>query len=81
MEWNPAKPNDIIEVIAYPHYECRQKEGERFVVLDVFNGDGTALIMDKDGRIDDLAYPEQYKVVESADSLVNKWRQKNIIGE
>lgn len=81
MEWNPAKPHDIIEVFAYPHYECHQKEGERFVVLDVFNGDGTALIMDKDGHIYDLAYPEQYKVVESANSLVNWWRQKNIKGE
>lgn len=76
--WKAAKKGDIIEVIE-SHYMCKYKVGERFVALDVFNGDDTAVIMDKDGEIGTLCFPEEYIVIDSSENLVKQWAEQNIV--
>jgi len=76
--YKPAKKGDIIEVIE-SHYVCEYKVGERFVALDVFNGDDTAVVMDKDGKIGTLCFPEEYIVVDTAENLVKQWAEQNIV--
>lgn len=74
----PAKKGDVIEVIE-SHYVCEFKVGERFVALDVFNGDDTAVVMDKDGKIGTLCFPEEYNVVDTAENLVKQWIEENTV--
>lgn len=67
-----AKVGDIIEVIP-SHYETEFKVGDRYIVIGVFSGDSTAVVMKKDGKIGTLCFPEEYIVVDTADNLYKDW--------
>lgn len=70
--WIPAKIGDIIEVIP-SHYATQFKVGDRYIVIGVFSGDNTAVVMKKNGKIGTLCFPEEYIVVDTADNLYRDW--------
>jgi hypothetical protein len=65
----PAKKGYIIKKID-SHYVSEIDNGEHFVVLDVYNGDDTAVVLKKDGTIGTLCFPEEYEVVGTIDGLL-----------
>lgn len=73
----PAKKFDIVEVTESP-YDNGCKIGERFVVLDVLNGDDTVISMKPDGSRVSLCYPEDYKVVSSVEEFNRKWKEEHL---
>lgn len=70
-QWIPAKVGDVIKKVE-SYYASDVVDGEHFVVLDVLNGDNTAIVLDKDGKLKSLCYPEEYKVVGRAQNLVDE---------
>ncbi|WP_144509887.1 hypothetical protein [Bacillus sp. FJAT-22090] len=74
-QWIPAKKNDIIKKVE-SHYYSELENGEHFVVLDVFNGDNTAIVLGKDGELKSLSYPEEYEVVGRTRDLVDEMHMK-----
>ena len=65
----PAKKGYIVKKID-SHYASEIETGEHFVVLDVFNGDDTAVVLKKDGTIGTLCFPEEYEVVGTVGGLL-----------
>lgn len=70
-QWIPAKVGDVIKKVE-SHYYSKVTDGDHFVVLDVLNGDNTAIVLDKNGKLVSLCYPEEYEVVGRAQDLVDK---------
>lgn len=71
FENKPAKKYDIVEVTDSPYINgC--KIGERFVALDVANGDDTVFSMRPDGSLVVLCYPEDYIVVSNVDKFIKE---------
>ena len=75
----PAKQFDIVEVIEGP-YQNECKVGERFVALEVLNGDYTVISMGSDGNWIALCYPEEYIVVSNVDEFNRDWKE-TIVGD
>lgn len=71
----PAKQFDIVEVIESP-YQNDCKIGERFVALDVFNGDDTVISMRPDGTLVSLCFPEDYVVIGNVDEFNKERKEK-----
>lgn len=69
-QWIPAKVGDIIKKVG-SHYYSELQDGEHFVVLDVFSGDDTAVVLGKDGKLKTLCFPEEYEVVGTVEELMN----------
>lgn len=61
--YETAEVGDIVEKIEYANYQSNLKVGDQFVVIDVYNGDWTAVVMTNEGKIETLCFPEEYKVV------------------
>ncbi|MGM7720610.1 hypothetical protein [Metabacillus sp. Hm71] len=72
--WKPVFKGDVIEVIESP-YHVNYPVGTRFVVLDLLD-DESALIMDMQGNMDTLCYPEDYKVVGKIDNMIKEYWDK-----
>lgn len=70
-QWIPAKVGDVIKKVE-SHYYSEIQNGEHFVVLDVLNGDSTAIVLDRDGKLTSLSFPEEYEVICKAQDLVNE---------
>lgn len=70
-QWIPAMAGDVIKKVE-SHYYSEIQNGEHFVVLDVLNGDSTAIVLDKNGKLTSLSYPEEYEVIGKAQDLVNE---------
>jgi len=77
MLWIPAKKGDVIEVID-SHYANSFKVGDRYVVIDTFNGDDTAIVMKTNGEIGTLCFPEEYAVIDSGANIYEKWFEKTV---
>lgn len=73
----PAKKFDIIKKVGN-HYVSEFTNGEHFVVIDVLNGDDTAVVLKPDGTLGTLCYPEEYEVVTTADELLNKLHDESV---
>ena len=69
-QWIPAKVGDIIKKVE-SHYYSEVQDGEHLVVLDVYSGDDTAVVLGKDGRLKTLCFPEEYEVVGTVEEIVN----------
>lgn len=67
----PAGVGDIVKKVA-SHYASDLVDGEHFVVLDVFSGDDTAVVLGRDGKLKTLSYPEEYEVVDSVQNMIDK---------
>lgn len=61
-QWIPAKVGDVIKKVP-SEYQSDVKDGDHFVVLDVYDGDDTAVVLGADGKLYTLVYPEEYEVV------------------
>lgn len=70
-----AQVGDVIKKVE-SHYASDVEDGECFVVLDVFNGDDTAVVLGRDGKLKTLVYPEEYEVVSKAQDLVDEMYAK-----
>jgi hypothetical protein len=74
----PAKKGDIVKKID-SHYKNEISTGEHFVVLDVYNGDDTAVVLLPNGELGHLCFPEEYEVVDTVDDKINSYKNKNNI--
>lgn len=70
-QWIAAQVGDVIKKVE-SHYTSDVEDGEHFVVLDVFNGDDTAVVLGRDGKLKTLVYPEEYEVVGRVQDLVDE---------
>lgn len=70
-QWIPAKVGDVIKKMS-SYYASDLADGEHFVVLDVFSGDDTAVVLGRDGKLKTLSYPEEYEVAGVAQNLVDE---------
>lgn len=74
-QWIPAKVGDVIKKVP-SGYLSEVKDGDHFVVLDVYDGDDTAVVLGRDGKLYTIVYPEEYEVVGTVRELLDKsnWR-------
>lgn len=70
-QWIAAQIGDVIKKVP-SHYTSDLVDDEHFVVLDVFNGDDTALVLGRDGKLKTLVFPEEYEVIGRAQDLVDE---------
>lgn len=75
-QWIPAQVGDVIKKVE-SYYASDLVDGEHFVVLDVLNGDDTAVVLGRDGKLKTLACPEEYEVVGKAQDLVDEMYAKS----
>lgn len=71
-----AQVGDVIKKVP-SHYMSDLVDGEHFVVLDVFNGDDTAVVLGRDGKLKTLAFPEEYEVAGKAQDLVDEMHDRS----
>lgn len=74
-QWIPAQAGDVIKKVP-SYYASPVVNGEHFVVLDVFNGDNTAVVLGRDGKLTTIVYPEEYEVVGKVQDLINEMHEK-----
>jgi hypothetical protein len=72
-----AVVGDIVEVLK-SHYYCEEDIGSKHVVVDVLNGDSTAMIINSKGELVSLAFPEEYEVVGTVRELLKKSDENSI---
>lgn len=70
-QWIPAKKDDIIKKVP-SGYLSKVKDGDHFVVLDVYDGDSTAVVLGRDGKLYTIVYPEEYEVVGTVAEFIGK---------
>lgn len=70
-QWIPAQVGDVIKKVG-DHYASEVENGDHFVVLNVFSGDDTAVVLGRDGKLTTIVYPEEYEVVGKAQDLVDE---------
>jgi hypothetical protein len=70
----PAKKGDIVKKID-SHYKNEIPNGQHFVVLDVYNGDDTAIVLLPNGELGILCFPEEYEVVGKVVNMLQRFNK------
>lgn len=72
--WEIAELYDIVMKTG-THYSSSVENGNHYVVLEVL-GDNTVVILDTDGKLKHLCYPEEYKVIGKVQDMINESNEK-----
>lgn len=74
-QWIPAKVGDIVEKVD-GGYLTDVKNGNRYFALDIYEGDNTAIILDTDGKLKRLCFPEEYIVLGNIKGMIDTKNEK-----